>query len=131
MTNPQGTEWETEWCQLAKDHALPAMRLVKQGVAGEPDTVIGNPHPDSVYDVIPVVAWKRLASKKPGQKKRRPDGERDVVIMRAEDFMYLIHMYTSVHGEAPTVMAQNKWTEKLNVTRTLDGLRKGIGEIYG
>ena len=122
MTNPQGTKWETEIVTYVNDVGIPAVRLVKQGQKDEADVLLGNRF--SARWSIPVVAWKRLASKKEGQKQRQPLGERRMVIMGFSEFVYLLTLLED--WDLPAVYVQAKWTERLSVSKTLDGLRKWL-----
>lgn len=123
MTNSQGTEWETATVNDAKLRDIPAIRLVKQGQKNEADVLIGfTSEPSKLGWHVPALFWKRLGPKKPGQKKRRPLGERHTVTVGRDDFM---DMYQALFeaGLAPTLWVQNKWTEQLSVTLVLKGLR--------
>lgn len=116
MTNHQGTEWETEIVTKAsKFHGYGmAGRYPKRGQADEPDVWIGkaeDPH------AVPVVGWKRLVGRKK-DGRRKPDGERAVFIIGADDFFEYVLPYVP-----HTFDVQAKWTSTLNVTRTLAGLR--------
>lgn len=124
MSNPQGTQWETQIVNAAHKIGLKADRFPKRGQAGEPDLYIGKPSDSG----IPVVFWKRLVGKKTPGKPRKPDGERTVVIIGAEDFMYMVRELENYRNGSPmadvtSIMVQAKWTAALNPTRTLWLLR--------
>ena len=92
----------------------------------EPDTYIGDIRDTKTHLRMVAVAWKRLT--KQGGKKRKPLGVRDTVTLSAGDFMYLLYL---TGEDMPLVLVQNKWTEKLSVTKTLSDLRAGVEQIYG
>lgn len=120
MTNRQGTEWETEIVRTIQEldtlyHS--AGRYPKRAQKGEPDVWIGVPES---RDPIPIVAWKRLV--KTGGKRRAPDGERAVVVIGWEDFQKMLDFLPFMFE------VQAKWTERLNVTRTLHELRTWLRE---
>ena len=133
MTNPQGTEWETELVNRLQDAGLMAARLPEGGSKDLGDVWIGAP-PDSTPPSMVVVAWKRLTGE---GSRRTPDGERDVVILSTDDFIRLLKAYMSqivpIHPEDPlslhrfddlSVIVECRWREKLNVTRTLAKARE-------
>lgn len=115
MTNPQGTQWETKIVKSALHFGRLAGRHPKRGQRGESDVWI-EPRQTSAIK-IPVVLWKRLVGKK-REGRRKPDGERAVVIIGADEFFSYILPYVPVGFEI-----QAKWTSTLNVTRTLAELR--------
>ena len=123
MTNPQGTQWETE---IVNTSVLHGDRLTKRSVDGEPDLWL-NRHPLGAEWIIPAVYWKRLTPKA-GKQKRTPDGVRDVVVLLRKDFETLVD--AASHATVPAVVVQAKWRERLNVTRTLHSLTKAIQDIY-
>ena len=126
MTNHQGTQWETE---IINDSLLPGDRLTKRSVDGEADLWL-NKHPLGAKWTIPAVYWKRLVPKK-GKQRRTPDGARDVVIMYRDDLEQLIGYVNDAWAPIPSLVIQAKWTERLNVTRTLHSLTKAIEQVYG
>ena len=115
--------------QWARDRGLPSRILTKRGIKNEPDVEIGASLHDADY-VFNIVAWKRLV-KSEGKKRRVPDGAPDVVCLSTEDFLDII---AELDGHDPTWVERNsiavqcKWTERLNVTRTLGGLVVGVQE---
>lgn len=117
MTNPQGTVWETEIVNGARRIGRNAGRYPKMASKGEPDVWIAR---DLEWFLstksIPVVAWKRLVGTK-SDGRRKPDGERHVVIIGYADFLEMLP-YLPNRFEV-----QAKWTSTLNVTRTLADLR--------
>lgn len=123
MTNPQGTQWESELRDAVRRMHIPADRYPKRGQKGEPDVWIGHEsRPDSI---IPVLSWKRLTKNK-GAKRRSPDGERDVVVMRTTDFLRLVNL---LHNDSRfRYEVQSKWTQNLNVTRVLGELVNWLEE---
>lgn len=127
MTNPQGTKWETEIVLRATQQGMYAGRYPKMAQGDEPDVWIGHASVPSADVTIPLVMWKRLVGvKKDGP--RRPDGERDVVVMSYNDFLTMAGW---IAEEAPVRFryeVQAKWTAALNVTRTLAGLRRWMKE---
>lgn len=125
MTNPQGTQWESELRDAARTLHLPADRYPKRGQKGEPDVYIGYPGADNV---VPIVSWKRLTKSTPSAKKRTPDGVRDVVVMRTEDFLMLANRIWMDPRPNIKFEVQSKWTQNLNVTRTLGDLIKWLEE---
>jgi len=124
MTNPQGTDWESELVNACKVLRLPAGRYPKRGQKHEPDVWIGMP---DMPDSIPVVSWKRLTKTKEGAKRRTPDGERDVVIIRTRDFLRMVNHLKAANYEL-NFDVQSKWTQNLNATRILHGLVKWLEE---
>lgn len=127
MTNPQGTQWETDLVLAAKAVGLRADRFPKRGQKGEPDLWIGTPDVDSA---IPVLAWKRLTGKK-SDGRRKPDGARQVAVLDMADFLYLIRELDHCRnflggGQVVTVMVQAKWAAALNPTRVLGLLQSWL-----
>lgn len=107
-----GTKWETELVRRAQDAGLVAGRHTEGGTNDVGDVWIGAPTPEP--GDMTVLAWKRLTGD--GQR-RTPDGERDVVVLRLDDFYYLLaaaskHPDFAIHVEA-------KARQTLNVTREL------------
>jgi hypothetical protein len=106
----QGTQWESELVRRIQDAGLVAGRHAEGGSSDVADVWIGSPVPE-VGDIT-VVAWKRLTG---DGTRRTPDGERDVVVMRTDDFL---RMYDRGLG-SPVVHVECKATQALNVTRVL------------
>lgn len=117
----QGTKWETEVVRRAHDAGLTAARHAEGGTDDIADVWIGDPTPEA--GDITVVAWKRLVGD--GQR-RTPDGERDVVILRLEDFYYLLA--AAVRQDDFAVHVECKATQTLNVTRTLHKARGKVAK---
>lgn len=69
-----------------------------------------------------VLNWRRLVKVK-GRKRRAPDGERDVVIMRKHDFYELIR-HQDIWG---AIVVECKAAEQVNVTRVLAKARRKAG----
>lgn len=93
--------------------------------ADEADVWIGHPSPRTrVGAAIPVVAWRRLVGVK-ANGRRKPDGEKEVVILRVDDFLRMVAELNRISTHM-TFMVQCKWTTNLNVTRTLGGLRSWL-----
>ena len=112
----QGTAWETEFVRRAQDSYLIADRLAEGGINDAGDVWIGTP-PDPRFDdgeEVVAVAWKRLTGS--GNSRRTPDGERDVVVLRTDDFFRLA-LYAS--GGVDSIVVECKARQNLNVTRTL------------
>lgn len=68
MTNPQGTQWESEIVRSVREKDTlyhSSDRYPKRGQKGEPDLYIGVPNSKHAY---PALIWKRLV--KTGGKKR-------------------------------------------------------------
>lgn len=122
MTNPQGTAWETETVNRAKDRGIPARRLVKQSQKDEADVLMGGDD-DSWH--IPALFWKRIVKAKKG-KPRQPLGERYVVVLGVDDFLDLLERYQHDRDGLPHIWVQNKWAEQISVTKVLYGLRKWL-----
>lgn len=121
MTNPQGTQWESEIVNRANDAGLHADRYPKRGQGHEPDLWVGAGDSRRADELVPVLAWKRLVGKK-SQGRRKPDGERDVVVLRYEDFLMMASL---IDEHSPTTCryeVQAKWKTNVNVTRVLSGL---------
>lgn len=123
MTNPQGTQWESEIRNAMLSAGVKADRFPKRGQADEPDLWIGGP----AFDGIPILAWKRLVGKK-GNGPRQPDGERRVVVIEFDDFRRIVRTLSELKGEDPVFLVQAKWTTNLNVTKTLGNLRRWCRE---
>lgn len=103
-----GTAWESELVRRAQNAGVVAARHAEGGSGDVADIWIGDPTPRT-GDII-VVAWKRLV----GEGRRRADGERDVIVIRTDDFLRLLTTSANhvVHVEA-------KARQTLNVTREL------------
>lgn len=121
MTNKQGTAWESEIREQAKKNSANADRYPKRGQKAEPDLYIGAED----LPAVPAVFWKRLVGLK-SDGRRKPDGERKVVVIGYNDFMQYILPHVPVRWEI-----QAKWTSTLNVTRTLHELRTWLKEHRG
>lgn len=109
----QGTAWESELVRRAQDHGLVAGRHAEGGSGDVADIWIGDPTPET--GDLTVVAWKRLTGDGP---RRTPDGERDVVVIRLDDFLNLIGSVTTTRWNG-AVHVECKARQTLNVTRTL------------
>ena len=68
-----------------------------------------------------VLSWRRLV--KTTGKRRAPDGERDVVIMRKHDFYELIRNQDTWQH----IVVECKAAEQVNVTRVLAKARRKAG----
>ena len=119
MTNPQGTEWETEFVNRAQSMGLMAARIPEGGSKDLGDVWL-NHSPIKTTECLVAVAWKRLTGK---GSRRTPDGERDVVILSTDDFLRLV-LKAGNGGWFPGWIIENKWSENLNVTRTLAKARE-------
>jgi hypothetical protein len=110
MSKPkaQGTSWETEFVRRAQQAGHVAARYAEGGTHDVADVWIGDPQP--APGDITVLAWKRLV----GEGRRQPDGERDVVVIRTDDFLRILS-----HVGSPVVHVECKATQALNVTRVL------------
>ena len=111
MSKPkaQGTQWESELVRRLQDAGLVAGRHAEGGSSDVADVWIGSPVPE-VGDIT-VVAWKRLTG---DGTRRTPDGERDVIVLRTDDFLRMID-----YRGSPVVHVECKATQALNVTRVL------------
>lgn len=109
----QGTAWESEIVRRAQDYGLTSARHAEGGSDDVADVWIGAPTPEP--GDITVLAWKRLV----GEGRRQPDGERDVVVMRLEDFLRLIHASVTPMCSDAAVHIEAKARQTLNVTREL------------
>ena len=110
MSKPkaQGTSWESEFVRRAQSAGLVAARHAEGGSSDVADVWVGSPTPE--YGDITVLAWKRLV----GEGRRQPDGERDVIVLRTDDFLRILS-----HVGSPVVHVECKATQALNVTRSL------------
>lgn len=117
----QGTRLETRIVNLADDHGLPAARLAEGGVADEGDVWLVNPPHLGPIDIV-AVWWKRLV--KGSGSRRVPDGEPEVVILTATDFLRLLKAATDEAGGDLSAIVEAKARERLNVTRTLHRARQ-------
>ena len=115
MSKPkaQGTQWESELVRRAQDAGLVAGRHAEGGSSDVADVWIGSPTPET--GDITVLAWKRLTGE---GTRRSPDGERDVVVMRTEDFLRLLDESLLTRRDV-AVHVECKATQALNVTRVL------------
>lgn len=119
----QGTEWETQTVKDLKAIGYQADRIAEAGQNDRGDVEAYQWGSEVDAEPMVVLFWKRLV-RKPGQKRRVPDGERDVVVLRKEDFLRLIHP-----GKPQRLIVECKATEHLNVTRTLHkAIRKATRE---
>lgn len=123
----QGTRWESHLVTQGKSFGMAADRLPKRSVEGEPDLWL-NLHPEATKLHMPVVAWKRLVRKSPGNKRRSPMGIGRVVILREEDFFELAHV-AAKHRDY-SFLVQAKATERLSVTTVLHSVVKAVKEIW-
>lgn len=128
MTNKQGTEWESEIVNnVKKDLSAVSDRYPKRAQIGEPDLFMQfHAHAGTIKHtrVLPALFWKRLVGKK-GNGPRRPDGVRRVVVIPAEDYLYLLErasFHEALRGVGIKVLVQAKWTTNLNVTKVLGEL---------
>ena len=108
----QGTRWESELVRRAQDIGILAGRLAEGGITDQGDVWLLDT-PDSELAKV-AVAWKRLTGE---GSRRTPDGERDVVILRTDDFLELLWALDSAYPYCWVVEA--KATQNLNVTRVL------------
>ena len=115
MNKPKqaGTAWESELVRRAQDAGLTAGRHAEGGSSDIADVWIGDPTPEA--GDITVVAWKRLTG---DGARRTPDGERDVVVMRTNDFLALLERAIFA-GSDHAVHVEAKARQNLNVTREL------------
>lgn len=118
----QGTAWESELVNRAQDRGLMADRLAEGGTNDPGDVwLVDSPH--SAYPDIAVVAWKRLTGD--GSSRRTPDGERDVIVIATDDFLYLLAALSHVKTTFGIVV-ECKARQNLNVTRTLANTRRKL-----
>lgn len=125
----QGTTWESDIVRRARLRHLESDRYPLRGVSGEPDLYITTGdfrHPNVR---IPVVAWKRLVPAK-GSVRRVPDGERDVVVLTLDDFLWMVEKLDHLSTHSYEFAVQAKATERLNVTRVLASVRKAVQSIW-
>lgn len=117
----QGTGWETELVHRAHDLGVMASRLAEGGSKDEGDVWIVNP-PGDTQHTITALAWKRLV----GDGRRRPDGERDVVVLTTNDFLNIVRLLSIYEPEIGWVV-ECKARQQLNVTRALHKARWKAG----
>ena len=110
----QGTSWESELVRRAQNAGLVAARHAEGGSGDVADIWIGDPTPRT--GDITVIAWKRLTG---DGGRRTPDGERDVVILRTDDFLDLVSVFVTTPRYNRTVHVEAKARQTLNVTREL------------
>ena len=120
MTNPQGTEWETEFVNRAQERGLMAARIPEGGSRDLGDVWLNHPPHFRTAETLIAVAWKRLTGE---GSRRTPDGERDVVILSTDDFHRLV-FNAGEAGWEPGWIIENKWQQTLNVTRALAKARE-------
>ena len=122
----QGTRWETRLVAILNDRpGVMAWRRAKGGQRDESDVqaTVGTPDP-VLSPTMGVVAWRRLVNN--GGARRVPDGEREVVILTADDFARLLD--GSFRG---VVHVQCKAAQAINTTRVLAGLRSWMVRTEG
>ena len=117
----QGTEHETRTVLDLKGIGYHAERIPEGGQNDRGDVEAYQYGRDQDVAPLVVLFWKRLV-KKEGQKRRVPDGERDVVVMRKQDFLDLIHP-----GAPAYLIVECKAAETVNVTRVLAKARSKAG----
>ncbi len=120
MTNPQGTIWEGKIRDRARAFGFQSDRYPKRSQKHEPDLYIQTMRNDYHFS-YPVLFWKRLVGKK-GSGPRKPDGERNVVVIGYDDFMEMLSLMGE-EGIPLRLEVQAKWAANVNVTRILGGLR--------
>ena len=117
----QGTSWESELVRRAQDRGLMADRLAEGGTNDPGDVwIVDSPH--TAFTDIAVVAWKRLTG---DGSRRTPDGERDVIVIATDDFLYLLEALSHLETDFGVVV-ECKARQNLNVTRTLANTRRKL-----
>ena len=102
-----------------------AARLPEGGMKDYGDIWLNAP-PGGPYPLISVVAWKRLTG---SATRRTPDGDRDVVVLSTDDFLYIL-FHALYHPEfEDAVIVECKATQTLNVTRTLAKARRKAHQV--
>jgi hypothetical protein len=118
----QGTTHETRTKYRILDEGIPADRLAEGGTYDAGDVwAVCPPSPTNPDRVA--LWWKRLAPLKPGQKNRRPDGEREVVVITPEFFLELLEAWAEATDGQTGVVIECKAAQQINVTRLLHNAR--------
>ena len=110
----QGTAWESEAVKRAQDRGYIARRIAEGGSKDKGDVFIQGYGSEGT---LVAVLWKRLVNS--GGRRRKPDGEKEVVILSYDDFLDLL-----MGGPMPDVVLECKATQTLNVTRVLGKARR-------
>ncbi len=105
----QGTRLESDVTRRFIELGMNAERIAEGGVNDIGDVRVRGPFKGE--SPIVAVYWRRLVNT--GGKRRSPDGERDVIILDADDFYRLMSWANA------DAIIECKATERLNVTRTL------------
>lgn len=121
----QGTSWESEFVRRARDVGIMADRLPEHGLSDDGDVWLVNP-PGDASNTSVALGWRRLVPVH-GGNRRVPDGVRDGVFLRTDDFLALVAAASIVNHDVGWVV-ECKARQNLNVTRALDkARRKALG----
>lgn len=117
----QGTGWESEFVARARSVGIMADRLPEHGSGDDGDVWLVNP-PGDTSNTSVALAWRRLVPSHSGNR-RVPDGVRDGVFLRTEDFLWLVQAASIVNNDVGWVI-ECKARQNLNVTRALEKARR-------
>lgn len=127
----QGTGYESKLVKqfrALEQYGVESDRYPLKGIKGEPDLYVKFGWPSERRNLslrIPVLVWHRIVNT--GEGPRKPDGERDVVVLSLVDFLALLE---AVDEEvAARIEVQAKACERLNVTRVLADLRQSLNYV--
>jgi len=124
----QGTAWETATKEALERLGFEAERLAEGGKHDKGDVrAVKEPRGVSAWALpLVVVNWKRLV-KREGKRRRVPDGERDVVVMRTNDFYHMLRVMADYDVAPEYLYVECKASEYENITRVLKKARRKVG----
>lgn len=112
----QGTWWQTNFEQRLQARGLDAEVLAERGSNDLGDIIVRNVFGQG--EPIIAVAYRRLT--KQGGKRRKPLGEKEVVVVTAEDFLDLLE------ASRLSAIIECKAAQQISVTKVLKEAREKV-----